>query len=178
MARRRPSHRRPPPRNRRPPSPRNRPSRRQPRPPPSNFRRWLSAPAIQKVLSRSSYDDPKNLGLGLLKPATWKPGEINLEVLREHPFAIRDGDQILSGAIDRLVLIRRKGQLLAADIIDFKTDELPPNNPAALAARTDFYRPQVEAYRRAVAKIYCLKVTEISWKTAYLTGGVIAGITA
>ena len=142
----------------------------------ANFRRWLAAPGIAKVLSRSYYDGPNNLGLASLKPAAWKPGEITLEVLREHPFAIKDGDQILSGAIDRLVLIKRSGQLLAADILDFKTDELPASDAAALATRTDFYRPQLEAYRRAVAKLLRLKPEHIGARIVFLNSGIVNAI--
>jgi ATP-dependent exoDNAse (exonuclease V) beta subunit len=139
----------------------------------ANVRRWLAAAPIAKVLSRSFYDAPKNLGLPALNPTAWNPGEIELEVLREHPFAIRDGDEILSGAIDRLVLIKRAGQLLAADILDFKTDELPPNDSAAVAARTDFYRPQMEAYCRAVGKLLQIESDRMGARIVYLNSSIV-----
>jgi ATP-dependent exoDNAse (exonuclease V) beta subunit len=91
-------------------------------------------------------------------------------------FAIQDGDKILSGAIDRIVLIRRAGQLLAADILDFKTDELPASDSAALATRTDFYRPQLEAYRRAVAKLLRLKPEHIGARIVFLNSGIVNAI--
>jgi ATP-dependent exoDNAse (exonuclease V) beta subunit len=144
----------------------------------ANFRRWLTAAPIASVLSRSFYDNPKNLGLPALKSAAWKPGEIQLEVLREHPFAIKDGDQLLTGAIDRLVLIRRQEQILAADLLDFKTDEFPASDASALAARTAFYQPQLEAYRRAVARLFGTEPDRIAARLNFLHAGVTASLPA
>ena len=141
-----------------------------------NFRRWLAAAPIAHVLSRSFYDKPANLGLAALKANAWKPGEIELEVLREHPFAIRAGDQLLTGAIDRLVLLRRKGQLLAADLLDFKTDDVPAGDAAALAARTDFYRPQIEGYRTAAANLLRINPAQIACRLVLINAGTVEAI--
>jgi ATP-dependent exoDNAse (exonuclease V) beta subunit len=65
---------------------------------------------------------------------------------------------------------------MAADILDFKTDELPPNDPAALAARTNFYRPQLEAYQRAVAKLLRLKLEHIGARIVFLNSGIVNAI--
>ncbi|HEX5102552.1 MAG TPA: 3'-5' exonuclease, partial [Pirellulaceae bacterium] len=121
----------------------------------ANLRRWLTAPAIVQALSRKNYD--KNA---------------QLQVLREHPFAIRDGDTLLSGSIDRLVLVRNGGHIVAADILDFKTDELPLGDAAAIAARTQFYRPQIEAYASAVANIFRCARPAISMRLLFLNAGV------
>jgi ATP-dependent exoDNAse (exonuclease V) beta subunit len=142
----------------------------------ANFRRWLAATPIASVLSRSFYDNPKNLGLAPLKSSAWKSGDIQLEVLREHPFAIRDGDQLLTGAIDRLVLIRRQEKLLAADLLDFKTDDLTASDATALAARTAFYQPQIDAYRRAIGRILPVEPERLGARIAFLNCGIVNAI--
>ncbi|GAB3488137.1 UvrD-helicase domain-containing protein [Flexivirga lutea] len=54
-----------------------------------------------------------------------------------------EGGQILEGIID-LLFEEDDGSLV---IVDYKTDQVPE---AALAARTAFYKPQIDAYRRMV----------------------------
>jgi ATP-dependent helicase/nuclease subunit A len=141
-----------------------------------DFRRHISQPGIAALLSRPFYDQASQLGFADPSAACWKPAEITLEVLPERKFAIRDSGQILSGSIDRLVLIRRGGKLIAADVIDFKTDTLPPKDPHALASKTAFYQPQVAAYRRAVAKLYALKERQIAARLAFLSAGLVVPV--
>lgn len=45
-----------------------------------------------------------------------------LEVHNERRFAVRDDQRMLSGTIDRLVLIYDGDEVVAGDVIDFKTD--------------------------------------------------------
>src|SRR5207237_913426 len=76
----------------------------------ARFRTLLSAPTISGVLSRSFYDAPSNLGLKL---KSWPTGGVDLDVHRERPFAIRSGDEILSGAIDRFIIITHANRPIA-----------------------------------------------------------------
>ena len=121
------------------------------------FRRILSQAAVRRVLSR---------------PA----GAAEREVLREHPFAIRDGDVLLSGSIDRLVLLRRGEKVVAADVVDYKTDAIADD--AVLADKVEFYRPQLEAYCRAVAKIFHVPAEGVTSRLLFLTAGreVVLGL--
>jgi ATP-dependent exoDNAse (exonuclease V) beta subunit len=100
------------------------------------FAAMLARPAIRAALSRAAYDDPK-------------AGPPELKVSRERRFAVRQGDRLVTGAIDRLVEVYRGSQLVTAEILDFKTDAIA--DAAALAKAVEFYRPQIEAYRDAVA---------------------------
>lgn len=108
-----------------------------------------------------------------------------IDVYRERRFAVRFGDRLLSGTFDRLVLVRGpsasaptasrsaggtatavKQQLLfrkapptalvAAEVLDFKTDAIPAGDPQAIEQIVARYRPQLSAYRQAVAGIYGL----------------------
>ncbi|HEX4150515.1 MAG TPA: 3'-5' exonuclease, partial [Pirellulales bacterium] len=119
-----------------------------------SFDRLLERPATRLALSRQGYEPaacrhwPAAVRQRL---AGCKP---RWEVLRERPFAVRQAGVLLSGAIDRLVLVYDGARLLAADILDFKTDRV--SGSAEIAAKVEFYRPQLEAYRSAVVQMMSL----------------------
>ena len=72
----------------------------------------------------------------------------------------RDGNQIVSGTIDRLILVRSPdGKLLAAEIIDFKTDQD--------ATQSERYEMQIAAYRRVIAS--SLRIENVSTRLVFLT---------
>lgn len=100
-----------------------------------DFRRMLNGPQVARALSRRYYANGSS--------------SQELEVRNEHTFAVADGDRLLTGSIDRLVLTRSAGRVIAADVLDFKTDGV--ETPAKLRAKLAYYRPQVEAYCKAVA---------------------------
>ncbi len=108
------------------------------------FEAALASESVRRILTRAHYESRR------------APGD-RLEVRREHPFAVRDRDDegtpwLLSGVFDRLVVGRDEGGRPAwAHVVDFKTDSIDPHDMLALAERTAFYRPQIEAYRRAAA---------------------------
>jgi ATP-dependent exoDNAse (exonuclease V) beta subunit len=135
------------------------------------LREQLAAQPIAAVLSRKFYERPANLGFADPAVASWKPDEIELEVQRERQFAVRCGDEILSGSIDRLVLIRRGGQVIAADVLDYKTDAVAPGYQSLLADKTAFYAPQLNAYRLAVSKLYRLDERRITARLVFLGAG-------
>jgi len=114
----------------------------------------LEAPAIREALSRASYAS-------------------GAEVERELPFLHRVPDGILQGYIDRLVLIRDGGTVVAAEVQDFKTDHVDGSDAGALEAKVAFYRPQIDAYRAAVASRYGLEPAAVSGKLLFLRPGLI-----
>jgi ATP-dependent exoDNAse (exonuclease V) beta subunit len=142
----------------------------------ATLRDQVAARSIAAVLSRKFYDQPANLSLPDPSAAAWKPGEIELEVQRERPFAVRSGDEILTGSIDRLVLVRRGNQVIAADVLDYKTDAIAPGNRALLAEKTAFYTPQLNAYRLAVSKLYRLSERQITARLVFLAAGIVVGV--
>ena len=89
---------------------------------------------------------------------------------------MRIGDELLAGSIDRLVLVRRGGKLIAAEVIDYKTDVIPDRDKAALAAKVEFYRPQIEAYRLAVSKLYRLDERAIGGRLVFMHSGDVCEI--
>jgi ATP-dependent exoDNAse (exonuclease V) beta subunit len=120
----------------------------------SEFREWMEAPAIREALGRSGYPD-------------------GARVERELPFLHREPDGILQGFIDRLVLVEEAGRVVRAEVLDFKTDLLDPADPEAVEAKVAFYRPQIEAYRTAVAGRYGLDPSAVSGKLLFLRPGLV-----
>jgi ATP-dependent exoDNAse (exonuclease V) beta subunit len=127
----------------------------------AEFRAVLEKPQIRVALCRSAYDAIRRGG--------------QCRALRERAFAVRQGDAILDGIIDRLVLCYDGDKITAAEVLDFKTDDLP-DDPRAITARTEFYRPQLEAYRHAVARMYRLEEKKIAARLLFITPGRASAI--
>jgi ATP-dependent exoDNAse (exonuclease V) beta subunit len=124
----------------------------------ADFREWLAADPIRSALSRDAFpSEPDTL----------------VRVENELPFARRVGDEIQEGFIDRLVLIESGGQVVRAEILDFKTDAIEAGDEALLADRTDHYRPQIQAYCDVIREQYRLSEGDVAGKLIFLTAGVV-----
>ncbi len=99
----------------------------------SDFRRWTTGGGP--------------IAAALRRPAGRFTAEVELEV----PFMERRDGGLMEGVIDRLVVIRENGRVVAAEVLDYKTGT--PED-SVIADRVDEYRPQLEAYRRAVATMF------------------------
>ena len=115
----------------------------------------LRGPRLYALLSRQNYVSAKGAK------------DISLEALRELPFAFRQADELASGSMDRLVLVRQSGKLTAAEVIDYKTDTV--ETPDQLRELTEYYRPQIEAYKRATERITGLPADCITAKLMFLS---------
>ena len=73
-------------------------------------------------------------------------------------------------SIDRLVLGRRGGDIVFAQVIDYKTDRIPES---AVATRTEFYRPQLESYARVVTTQTGLPLKAIQLRLLFLHLGQV-----
>jgi ATP-dependent exoDNAse (exonuclease V) beta subunit len=133
----------------------------------NRFRKWLEIPAIRSALERSAYASPSHPGFpGGLK-SLWKEGISPLKVERERRFLVRIEDEyhkpkFWNGSLDRVVWLGDAGKIVAADILDFKTDDLRHGDEKSLTDRIEHYLPQLEAYRRAVARLADLSEKRIS----------------
>jgi len=157
----------------------------------AQFRETLGRPAVAALLRRSTYGQqaqPSRLtdaaqevraaragcgvaaGRGLADP--------HWVVSREYPFAVRDGDAILRGSIDRLVILYDGPKAVGADVIDFKTDAVSADDPETLAARVELYRPQLEAYHRAAARLLGLEPESVSARLAFVEPGLIHAVSS
>lgn len=127
----------------------------------SDFRGWLEAPAVRDVFRRPQ-DGEFGTGEGVRAEAAGPLLE------RERPFAVRREDEIVEGVIDRVVVSGR-----AARVVDFKTDRVDPGDASALAAKVEGYRPQLEAYRMAVARMHGLETGAVEAHLVFLRTGVV-----
>ncbi|HWV58056.1 MAG TPA: PD-(D/E)XK nuclease family protein, partial [Longimicrobiales bacterium] len=94
-------------------------------------------------------------------------------VLREAAFAHRDGDVIVEGIMDRVVLIPDgDGEPRAAEILDFKTDDVSADSDD-LARRAARYAPQLEAYRKGLAATYGMDPARITTRLVFVRAGVV-----
>lgn len=90
-------------------------------------------------------------------------------VLFEPDSAATDADQLqlCAGSIDRLVRFS-SGKQQAALIVDYKTDSIAKGDREALKQRVSHYRPQILAYRQAVARLLKLPSDRIAAMLAFV----------
>ena len=124
------------------------------------FREMLSAPAIRAALSRTRY----------VEGEAADDAGVEVEVARERPFATRDGERMLEGVFDRLVVRRRDGAAEAGEVLDYKTDN------DSVEAIVDRYRPQLAAYRRAAGRLLGLEAGAVTTTLALLHHGTVATV--
>ncbi len=112
-----------------------------------------------------------------LHPVHFDGGDNRMEVLNEHRFAVNvpgdNGMELMEGVVDRLVLVYKDARLIAADIIDFKTDHLAKGE---LAAKVSFYKPQMQAYRRAVSVQFDIALNQIATRLAFVGTGEVVNL--
>jgi ATP-dependent helicase/nuclease subunit A len=130
------------------------------------FEEMINEPKVSRVLSRDYYFDIDGFR---------QQSDLSLDVRNEFPFAVVAGDQLVSGNIDRLVLIRAGTKLVGADIVDFKTDGLGRDDEY-LSEKVAFYRPQLDSYRQAVADMTGLELQRVTSRLLFVTAGVEAAL--
>ena len=121
---------------------------------------------------RAACDRPEIVAL-LRRPA----GDV--AALREQPFVARarpaEGPvTLVQGQLDRLVLRRVNGQVVSADVVDFKTDTA--DSPRIVRELTEHYAPQLRAYRDAVAAWLGLPVSDVTARLAFVSCGWVVAV--
>ena len=110
-----------------------------------SFRQAIEQDNIRKLLSHTRQDERFN-------------GK-HLHVMNEHPFAVATESGQLAGTIDRLIIASDAGQVVQAEIIDFKSNEITSAQAVQKAAS---YRPQMQAYAEAIGLIFKLPPAKIT----------------
>jgi len=110
------------------------------------FLAWLETPEVRTPLAREE----------------WPEGT---RVQRERPFVVRDQGGVLQGVADRVLRLPDRRLV----VVDWKTDRVP--DEAALALRVEHYRPQMEAYLRALAGLEGVVHTEVEGRLVFLEAG-------
>jgi ATP-dependent exoDNAse (exonuclease V) beta subunit len=135
------------------------------------FRAMVARPAVAAALSQSSYDDPATLGFSKAVCAELRSEKVAKRLSRERAFVAREENSLVFGKVDRVTYFYLGTKLLAADILDFKTDAV--KTAAEIAERANLYRPQLAAYRRAAEALTGLPPERISARLLFVEPGVI-----
>jgi ATP-dependent exoDNAse (exonuclease V) beta subunit len=114
----------------------------------------------------------------LSREACAAPADAAVEVIGEHAFSLVLADeageeQLWSGSIDRLVLGRRGGDVVWAEVLDYKTDILTEKQ---LPDRVAYYAPQIGIYGRVVAAQTGLPVSAIRLRLLFLELGRVVDV--
>ncbi|WP_460168233.1 UvrD-helicase domain-containing protein [Thermostilla marina] len=117
------------------------------------FRRMLAQPLIRRVLARETYrgKPPADRHESSAVHVTDAVRNPRWELRTESAFSVRVEDKLCRGSIDRLMILFDGDRRVAADIIDYKSDGVSPDSGDVFTDRVEFYRPQLEAYRKAAA---------------------------
>jgi len=92
---------------------------------------------------------------------------------RERAFAVLDGDRLLKGVFDRVVVGRdAAGAPTAAHLIDFKTDAVPEGDTGAAGQKAAYYAGQIELYRRALTRLLGLPADRVTAELLFVNAGV------
>jgi len=119
---------------------------------------WLELPAVRHSLSRGA----------------WPEGT---EVWRERRVAVVDSDALLSGTADRVMRLPDPvddAPMLV--VVDWKTDHFAAGDDEAFTARVEHYRPQMEAYLRALAAIEGVPLDRCAGSLVFLERGEAVAI--
>ena len=111
------------------------------------FLQSLKLPAVRRIFNRDILG-----GSGLL--SGWcdavRDGRADVVVDRERSFVRIHNGALIQGTIDRLVLVREAGRVVAADVVDFKTDRISGDADVWRKEKAEHYAGQLEEYRSAV----------------------------
>lgn len=134
------------------------------------FVEMLGRPKVKQALSLAEYQGgsfskdnvPAQAAAGLQHPR-W-------EVFLEQPFVVDAPGAFCRGQFDRVVVLFDGDQPIAADVIDFKTDDITPDQ---LAGRVEFYRPQLVLYREAAARWLHVSEDRVSARLVFTQPGEV-----
>ena len=129
------------------------------------FRRLLQTDGLRGVLTRSLYHPTS---AALFTTGLVDGDDVELTVQRERRFDVPLDDALVSGSIDRLVLFKRGGNVVAADVLDYKSDAVYGDPQAEVARLVATYSGQLDCYARAVAQMYGLPRPAIATRLVLL----------
>jgi len=135
------------------------------------IRGWLqSRPAADGVAQRAAQQFRQALSSEEVWQALSRP-EASVELWRERHFEIVLEKQWVSGAFDRVHIIRgADGKPVTATVLDFKSDELRPDDLSRAAER---YRSQMALYGEAVARMLHLDPSQVSLRLVFTHPGKV-----
>jgi ATP-dependent helicase/nuclease subunit A len=136
------------------------------------FQNSLTLPGVRNMLDRENY-------LAALPAAAAKlVAEADVEVHNEFPFATINETQMMQGRMDRVVLFKRDGKVIAADVLDYKTDIINDQPGATVVERVEYYRPQIMAYRATLQQRFALPPQAVFSALLFVHAGNVVRLAA
>ena len=143
----------------------------------SALRGWIQEDEVRRALSREA---AVTRARELLEADA---GGVDVSAETEWPFMRRDDGEVVTGQVDRLVVYRRRGggadadaRPAAAEVVDYKTDD-PEGGEEGLREAAERYRPQLDAYRRAVADLRGVPPDRVRARLVFLPQGRVVELT-
>ncbi len=136
-----------------------------------DFLQMISLPGVRQMLSQSRYTGRNPCGFTDLPVSDEPNGRWVPVVQRERHITTRIGKRIVSGVIDRLVLLMSADQVLAAELIDFKTDRRQRIPQEEFQQRRQGYHEQLRFYAEAIAHLYNLSPRRLAAHLLFLEDG-------
>jgi ATP-dependent exoDNAse (exonuclease V) beta subunit len=140
------------------------------------FEQMVSTAEIAGVLRRTFYQPPRDASMQHALGEELAAKSFDVQVHNERRFAVRHEHRLFSGVIDRLVLLYDQDRVVAADVLDFKTDSVRRDGSETLDQLVEYYRPQLEAYRCAVAGMYGLSAERVAARLVFVSPGVVRNL--
>ena len=139
-----------------------------------DFHEVIQHDQVVRLLDRDSYADLTPLECSDELREALQQSPFELDVYQEFPLsAIHDG-QHFHGTIDRLVLVTREEVVVGADIIDYKTDRIDPDDPErTVEARCEFYRGQLKTYAQGLSASMRIPPEMINTRLAFVGSGIV-----
>lgn len=132
----------------------------------ARFTETLRDEAVNSVLNEQHYRSTISLAFPPEVKANLDLAPIDLEVRNEQAISVRDGKRLIGGTIDRLVLIKKKTKVVAADIVDYKTDQI--DEVSSVQSKVKLYKPQLRAYAQSIAKMFGLPPENVICRLLFL----------
>jgi ATP-dependent helicase/nuclease subunit A len=118
----------------------------------NDFTEMLELPSVRAAIGRRRYQH-NEFG--------FEPERIDID--NERVISLVMDGRLISGTIDRLVVLMKDGTPFAAEIIDFKTDAFDPKMTLLwLEDRIEHHRPQLEVYAQVVAELFNIPLERIA----------------
>jgi len=132
--------------------------------------KWLETAAAGEEVKRDACRQFRDaLAAGEVARALARPdGEV--ELWREKPFEIVLGNRFVTGTFDRVTIVRRPGDEIAAvDVLDYKSDRI--GRAREFQQAVEAYRPQLALYGEALSRILHVEPARITRRLLFTRAG-------
>jgi ATP-dependent exoDNAse (exonuclease V) beta subunit len=138
-----------------------------------DFREFLQRPTIKNLFSRSGYETSYLSSFASHDQGSGDASQLAVDVQTERRFAVATDRGFIQGVIDRLILIYQGDRLIAADIVDLKTDDVADDQ---LHEKITAYRPQLATYREAASRFLRLPIQQIATRLVFVSTGQVVNV--